>query len=41
MAGVLAAEILDKFVQMVITAVDTEYFQLNEENARVMQDIMG
>lgn len=40
-AGVLAAETLDKFVQTVITAVDTEYFQLNKENARAMQDIMA
>ena len=38
--GVLAAEHLDKFVQMVIPAVDMAHFQPNKENARAMQDIM-
>ena len=40
-AGVLAMVTMDKFVQMVTTAVDTEYFQLNKENARAMQGIMA
>lgn len=40
-AGVLAVDTMDKFVQMDTTAVDMEYFQLNKENARAMQDIMA
>jgi len=40
-AGVLATDTMDKFVQMVTTAVDTEHFHLNKEIARVMQDIMA
>lgn len=41
MEGVLAAVDLDKFVQMVIPAVDMVHFQPNKENARVMQGIMA
>lgn len=40
-AGVLAVDTMDKFVQMVTSAVDMEYFQLNKENARAMQGIMA
>lgn len=40
-AGVLATDTMDKFVQTVTTAVDTEHFQLNKEIARAMQDIMA
>ena len=40
-AEVLATDTMDKFVQMVTTAVDTEHFQRNKEIARAMRDIMG
>lgn len=36
MAGVLAADTMDKFVQVVTTAVDMEHFQLNKGVARAM-----
>lgn len=35
-AGVLAADTMDKFVQVVTTAVDMEHFQLNKEVVRAM-----
>ena len=40
MAGVLAMDTMDKFVQVVTTAVETEYCQPNKEHARAMQGIM-